>query len=110
MTSTAEETIARLKEKAEAEAGEPEEEAGEQEALIEEEEAAAKKHGDSNREYVVLQTWTEVGRFTATSSKAAVESLGEDKLKSGHKYVAVPVRNWNEHEAVVETKTTISIK
>jgi hypothetical protein len=108
MTSTAEETLTRLKEKAEAQAGEEEQETFEE--VEEEVEEETKKHGDSTREYVVLANWAEAGRITASSSKAAIESLPEGAVKNGAKYVAVPVRNWNEHEIVVETKTTITIK
>lgn len=104
MTSTADETIARLKEQAAEEAGD------ETEVEAEEEEAPTKKHGDSNREYVVLQAWTETARVSAASSDAAIKQLSEDKLKNGAKYVVVPVRNWNEHEVEVETRTTISVK
>ncbi len=107
MTSTAEETIARLKEQAEAEATDDEQEV-EAEETEADEETPPKKHSDT-REYVVLTTWAEAGRFTASTSKAAVEALGEG-IKSGHKYVAVPVRNWNEHEAEIKQVTTISIK
>lgn len=109
MTSTAEETIARLKEKAEAETDGEEAEA-EYEEIAEETETAPKKHSDSNRDYVVLSAWTIIGTVTATSSDSAVKQLPEDKLKNGAKYVVVPVRNWNEHEIAVETKTTISVK
>jgi hypothetical protein len=118
MTSTADETIARLKEKAEAEAGTEEEVEGEAEEYaddVEEEEVEEEvedepvKKSDA-REYVVLQTWTEAARIVAPTSKSAVEALGATNLKSGHKYVAVPVRNWNEHEAVIEQVTTISVK
>lgn len=105
MTNTAEETIARLKEKAEA--VEDEQETFEEVAEVEE---ATKKHGDSTREYVVLSSWSETGRITASSSRAAIESLPEGAVKNGAKYVAVPARNWNEHEIVVETKTTVTIK
>ena len=107
MSPAAEETIARLKEQAE-------EEAVTDEPALEEdetpEEEAPKKHGDGSREYVILQTWTEAGRVVAATSKAAIESLPEGAVKNGAKYVAVPVRNWNEHEIVVETKTLVTIK
>lgn len=106
MTSAADETIARLKEQAEQEVLED----ALDEVLDPVEEEAPKKHGDSMREYVILQGWTEVGRVVAQSSKAALNQLPETSLKNGNKYVVVPVRNWNEHEIAVETKTTISIK
>lgn len=104
MSPAAEETIARLKEQAEEEA------ATDEPVALEEEEEAPKKHGDGSREYVILQTWTEAGRVVAATSKAAIESLPEGAVKNGAKYVAVPVRNWNEHEIVVETKTLVTIK
>lgn len=109
MSTTAhEETLARLKEKAEAEA-ETEEEATTEE---EPEEPEAKK--DSRREYIVLQQgggkgdWVELDRTMATSAEDAISSLG-DKLKNNATYAATPARNWHTKTATVQTTTSIKL-
>jgi hypothetical protein len=118
-----EETIERLKGLVE---GKSEENGdAEQEALLEEEDPATEDVGadsqdeetadqkSSTREYVLLENtgkdgWAVVGRAVSASAEGALRSLGEEKLKDGVLYVAVPVRNWNPAPASVKKTTTIS--
>lgn len=75
--------------------------------------ATKKEEKDSSRDYIVLELsgqtmWKEIKTIHASSAESAVKALGSE-IKSGTKYVAVPVRNWKPVTFKIETKTTITL-
>lgn len=67
----------------------------------------------SSREYVLFEeartdTWTQIAKAEAGSSEAALETLGEQKLKSGQRFMAIPTRFVRPVKPKVTTTTSIS--
>lgn len=67
----------------------------------------------SSREYVLFEearaeTWTRIGAAEADTPDAALETLGEVKLKSGQRFMAIPSRFVRPVKPNITTVTTIS--
>jgi hypothetical protein len=66
------------------------------------------------RSYVLFEeartdTWTKLGEVEAASQEAALESLGDQKLKTAQgRFMAIPSRFVQPRKPKVETQTTIS--
>lgn len=65
------------------------------------------------REYTLFEearsdTWTKLGVALAKTPEAALESLGEQKLKSGQRFMAIPSRFVVPRKPQVKVETTIS--
>ena len=75
--------------------------------------AAAPEPAKSEREYILFEearadTWSKVGAVEAGSQEAALETLGEAKLKNGQRFMAIPSRFVRPVKPKVTTQTTIS--
>lgn len=94
-----EQTLERLREKAESES--TEEDSTETETTEPE-----KKAKTSLREYTILGPWTEIGKIEASSAGEALKKLG----KKDGKYGVVPSRNFSVFTVTTETVTTTNLK
>jgi hypothetical protein len=73
----------------------------------------AAKTQTSSRSYTLFEearsdTWTKLGEAEADSPDAALETLGEQKLKSGQRFMAIPSRFVRPVKPNITTVTTIS--
>jgi hypothetical protein len=69
----------------------------------------------SSRSYVLFEearaeTWTKLGEVEADTQEAALETLGEQKLKSGQRFMAIPARFVRPVKPSISTVTTISFE
>lgn len=67
----------------------------------------------SSREYTLFEearseTWTRIGTANADTQEAALDTLGEQKLKSGQRFMAIPSRFVRPVKPKVTTVTTVS--
>lgn len=67
----------------------------------------------SEREYTLFEearadTWTKLGVVEAGSQEAALETLGQPKLQSGQRFMAVPSRFIRPVKPKITTQTTIT--
>lgn len=67
----------------------------------------------NTREYILFEearadTWTQIGKAEADNTEAALDTLGDQKLKSGQRFVAIPSRFFVPRKPKVTTITTIS--
>ena len=67
----------------------------------------------NSREYTLFEeartdTWTQIGKVEADTQEAALESLGEQKLKEPKRFMAIPSRFAVPRKPKVDTVTTIS--
>lgn len=70
---------------------------------------------DNSRDYVLFEearqdTWTQIGTVKADSQEAALESLGEQKLKGQSRFMAIPARFVRPVKPKVTTVTTVSFE
>lgn len=83
------------------------------EVVVPEPPAAEEK--SSTREYVVFQlaqppdVWKELKRVEASSTDAAIRSLGEKALTDGAVYVATSARGWKPVPVKIEKTTNLKL-
>lgn len=70
---------------------------------------------DNSRDYVLFEearqdTWTQIGKVKADSQEAALETLGEQKLKGQSRLMAIPARFVRPVKPKVTTVTTVSFE
>ena len=111
MSTKHEETLERLKTKAqEEETGEDrdlefEPDDGFGSALSPQETEVEEEKKSSTREYVVLASWKEVARIEASSAEAALKALG----KGEGDFAVVPLRNFNSFSVKTEQTTVTHV-
>lgn len=75
--------------------------------------AAPAEPSKSEREYILFEearaeTWTKLGAVEAGSQEAALETLGQQKLQSGQRFMAIPSRFVRPVKPKITTQTTIT--
>lgn len=86
----------------------------EPEPEAETETATPAPEGKSNtREYTLFEeartdTWTKLGTVTSDTTENAIDTLGEQKLKSGQRFMAIPTRFVVPKKPKVTTVTTVT--
>lgn len=74
---------------------------------------AAQEPRTSLRSYTLFEearaeTWTRITQVEADTQESALETLGEQKLKSGQRFMAIPSRFVRPVKPSIKTVTTIS--
>ena len=75
--------------------------------------AATPEPAKSERAYTLFEearadTWTKLGEVEAGSQEAALETLGQQKLQSGQRFMAIPSRFVRPVKPKITTQTTIT--